>query len=490
MSETIDWVKYKWIIFSAIAIRLIAAIFSQGYGMHDDHFLIIEASSSWVDGFDYNNWLPWTEGNKGPDGHSFSYVGLNYIYFLVMKFIGISDPKLLMFFNRLIHAVVSMIIVVYGIKITRKFSTEKNAVIVGWLLALMWVIPILSVRNLVETSAAPLLILGFWFLIREKGIKDFLWAGLLIGVAVSFRYQIGVFAIGIAAYYFFQWKWKPFLLFCLGVLAIFIFTQGFIDYLIWGYPFAEMLGYIVYKMNQGTAYMPNHNYFMYFLVLAGSMLFPFGLLMMAGFFRTWKKYFILFMPTLIFILFHTFYPNRQERFVLTILPFFIILGVIGYDLFKESKTKEKLWKFSWIAFWLLNIPLLFFASTTYSKKSRVESMYAIYDNGKDTNMILCEGTGNNRTSMLPRFYSGNWNTFMVDRTDTTMSLNVHDDYIYDYIYFFDEKDLAARIKEYKTIYPKMSLKQKCPPSLIDALLKKMNPRNANEYIEIWETNTK
>ena len=490
MSETIDWVKYKWIIFSAIAIRLIAAIFSQGYGMHDDHFLIIEASSSWVDGFDYNNWLPWTEGNKGPDGHSFSYVGLNYIYFLVMKFIGISDPKLLMFFNRLIHAVVSMIIVVYGIKITRKFSTEKNAVIVGWLLALMWVIPILSVRNLVETSAAPLLILGFWFLIREKGIKDFLWAGLLIGVAVSFRYQIGVFAIGIAAYYFFQWKWKPFLLFCLGVLAIFIFTQGFIDYLIWGYPFAEMLGYIVYNMNQGTAYMPNHNYFMYFLVLAGSMLFPFGLLMMAGFFRTWKKYFILFMPTLIFILFHTFYPNRQERFVLTILPFFIILGVIGYDLFKESKTKEKLWKFSWIAFWLLNIPLLFFASTTYSKKSRVESMYAIYDNGKDTNMILCEGTGNNRTSMLPRFYSGNWNTFMVDRTDTTMSLNVHDDYIYDYIYFFDEKDLAARIKEYKTIYPKMSLKQKCPPSLIDALLKKMNPRNANEYIEIWETNTK
>ena len=59
--------KYKWIIFSAIAIRLIAVIFSQGYGMHDDHFLIIEASSSWVAGYDYNNWLPWTEGNTGPD---------------------------------------------------------------------------------------------------------------------------------------------------------------------------------------------------------------------------------------------------------------------------------------------------------------------------------------------------------------------------------------------------------------------------------------
>lgn len=490
MESSINWIKYKWIIFSAIAIRLIAVIFSQGYGMHDDHFLIIEASSSWVAGNDYNNWLPWTEGNTGPDGHSFSYVGLNYIYFLIMKFFGIADPKILMFFNRLIHAAISMVVVVYGVKITRKFSSEENAMRVGWLLALAWLIPILSVRNLVETAAIPLLVLGFWYLIRERGVRDFLWAGLLIGFAVSFRYQIGVFAIGVAAYYFFQWKWKPFLLFCAGVLVVFIITQGFVDYLIWGYPFAEMLGYIVYNMNQGTAYMPNTNYFMYFMVLAGSMLFPLGVLMMVGFFRSWKKYILLFLPTFIFILFHTLYPNRQERFIVTILPFFIILGVIGYDLFKNSKAKEKLWKISWIAFWVLNIPLLFLASTTYSKKSRVESMYAIYNNGKDKNFILCEGSANVHTSMLPRFYCGNWNTYMVDRTDTTLSLHVREDYNFDYIYFFAEEKLEERIEDYKTIYPKMTLKAKCEPSFIDALLRKLNPRNANEYIEIWETNSK
>lgn len=490
MEAKIDWLKYKWIIFSAIGIRLVAVIFSQGYGMHDDHFLIIEASTSWVDGYDYNNWLPWTEGNKGPDGHSFSYVGLNYIYFLIMKFLGIVDPKILMLFNRLIHAALSMIIVIYGIKITRKFSSEENAVRVGWLLALTWAIPLLSVRNLVETAASPLLILGFWYLIREKGIKDYLWAGLLIGFAVSFRYQIGIFAIGLAAYYFFQWKWKPFLLFCSGVVMVFLITQGVVDYMIWGYPFAEMLGYIIYNMEQGTEYMPNHNYFMYFMVLAGAMLFPFGVLMMTGFFKSWKKYFILFMPTLLFILFHTLYPNRQERFILTILPFFIILGVLGYDLYKTSPGKEKLWKFSWIAFWVLNIPMLFIASTTYTKKSRVESMYAIYDNGKEANLILCEGTGNNSTSMLPRFYCGNWNTAMVDRTDTTQSLNVHDDYEYDYIYFFADKNLNERVSQYKTIYPKMTLLKKCHPSLIDALMKKLNPRNVNEYIEVWETNAK
>lgn len=488
MSEKINWLKYKWIIFGAIFIRLIAAIFSQGYGMHDDHFLIIEASSSWIDGYDYNNWLPWTEGNKGPDGHSFSYVGLNFIYFGVMKFLGVADPKILMLFNRLIHAAFSMIIVVYGIKITRKLSSEENAVKVGWILALAWVIPLLSVRNLVETAASPLLVLGFWYLIRERGIRDYLWAGLLIGFAVSFRYQIGIFAIGLAAYYFFQWKWKPFLLFCSGVVIVFLITQGLVDYMIWGYPFAEMLGYILYNMNEGTAYMPNHNYFMYFLVLAGSMLFPFGLIMMTGFFKSWKKYFILFMPTLLFVLFHTFYPNRQERFILSILPFFIILGVIGYDLFKSSNAKEKIWKYSWVAFWVLNIPLLLLASTTYTKKSRVESMYAIYNNGKEENLILCEGTGNNSTSMLPRFYCGTWKTFMVDRTDTSQSLNVNENFQYDYIYFFADKDLEQRVNQYKSIYPKMTLKKKCYPSFIDAMMRKLNPRNVNEYIEVWETN--
>ena len=61
------------IMLFGLFFRLMAILFSEGYGMHDDHFLIIESSSSWVDGFDYNNWLPWSAGNNGiPSGHSFT----------------------------------------------------------------------------------------------------------------------------------------------------------------------------------------------------------------------------------------------------------------------------------------------------------------------------------------------------------------------------------------------------------------------------------
>ena len=61
----IDFSSYKTILVAAVFIRLIAAIFSQGYGMHDDHFLVIEASASWAHGYDYNHWLPWSPLSDG-----------------------------------------------------------------------------------------------------------------------------------------------------------------------------------------------------------------------------------------------------------------------------------------------------------------------------------------------------------------------------------------------------------------------------------------
>lgn len=491
MLQSDKFQSYKLIIFAAIIVRLIATIFSQGYGMHDDHYLIIEASASWVDGSDYNYWLPWTEGNRGvPEGHSFSYVGLNYIYFAIMKFLGIVDPKILMFFNRLIHALASLIVVWYGMKITEKLSNRENAVKVGWLLALLWILPFVSVRNLVEVAALPFLVYGVWLLLKKENLKSFFISGLIIGISVSFRYQIGVFAIGIAAYYFFKGQFKLCFSFSAGILLIFSITQGVVDYMIWGYPFAELISYVSYNMTEGTGYLPNTNYFMYILVLMGVLFVPLGLLIGFGFFKSYKKYAVLFVPTIFFLIFHTIYPNRQERFILSILPFFIILGVMGYQLLKESEMKRKLWKISIITFWIFNIPFLLFAMTMYTKKSRVEAMYHLYGNDIKDEMILLEGSSSGSVSMMPKFYAKSWHASYIERNDPNQELLINNDLTYDYIFFFDEKDLEKRIEQYKAIYPKMTLEKKCFPSTVDVMLRELNPRNSNEYIEVWKTNAK
>lgn len=488
MLKQLSFKSFQTILLAAFLVRLIAVIFSPGYGMHDDHFLVIEASASWVDGYDYNRWLPWTPGSENtPEGHSFTYVGLNFIYFSIMKWLGVVDPQILMFINRLLHALASLIVVWYGMKITEKLSNKENAVKVGWLLACLWILPFVSVRNLVEVAPLPFLIYGTWLMLKERSVRNFLIAGLLVGMAVSFRYQIGVFAVGIAAYYFFTKEYKLFIWFCIGVLVTFGLTQGLVDYFIWGYPFAEFYGYVTYNMTEGTTYLPNQNYFMYFLVLTGSLFVPLGILVLLGFFRSWKEYAVLFVPTLLFILFHTLYPNRQERFILTVLPYFIILGVMGYQLFRSEGFK-KWWKVSMIIFWIFNLVFLSFASTMYSKKSRVEAMNYLYNDGMEKERILLEGSADQRISMMPKFYAKSWHCSFIERLDPAMDLKVNPVLNYDYIFFFSEKDLDKRIKQYKAVYPKMTLAKKCEPSLIDKMLRELNPRNANEYIEVWKTN--
>jgi hypothetical protein len=468
---------------------MIAVIFSPGYGMHDDHFLIIEASSSWVDGYDYNNWLPWSPNNAGhPEGHSFTYVGLNFLYFYVMKLIGIVDPKVLMFLNRLLHAVASMAVVHFGMRITEKLSDRTTALRTGWFLALLWILPFVSVRNLVEMAAAPLLIYGTWLTLKKETVRNYFLSGMIIGLSVSFRYQVGVFAIGMGIYLLLVRKWKLFFCFAVGNAFVFGLTQGLVDYLIWGYPFAELYGYVTYNIKEGTQYLPNQNYFMYLLVLMGCFFVPLGFVLGYGFFRAAKKYAVLFVPTFAFLLFHTLYPNRQERFILSILPFFLILGVLGYQLIKESAWKQKLWKVAVIAFWVFNIPFLFFASTMYSKRSRVEAMYSLYGKKEKIELILLEGSASGRVSMLPKFYSKHWMATQVERIDSTSDLRVNPELNYPYIFFFDEKDLKQRIARYKEIYPKMQLESRCYPSMVDQLLRELNPRNANEYIEVWKTN--
>ncbi len=487
MFKNIDFTSLKTIMIVAGFFRILAALFSQGYGMHDDHFLIIEASASWVDGYDYNNWLPWNkpEGSV-PEGHSFTYVGLNFIFFYILKGIGLTDPKMLMVLNRLLHGLFSLLTVYFGYKITTKISTKENATIVGWFLAVLWIFPFMAVRNLVEITCMPFIMWSLWLYVKSNTNKDLILSGILMGLAVSFRYQIGVFAIGLALHLLIRKDWKPFLLFCSGVLLLFVFTQGLVDYLIWGYPFAEMLSYVLYNMDEGTRYMPNANSFMYIEVLMGIMLVPLGLAMGLGYFRSAKKYAFMFLPSLLFLLFHSFYPSKQERFILPILPVFIMLGVLGYHTLRNKKGWNKFWKISMKAFWVLNIPLLLMASVTYSKKSRVEAMYFFYENNLRPKYILTEGSGRGKTSMFPKFYSGKWD--VVFANTTVLDSNV--DVSHDYIIFSDLDLLESRVQFYKETFPNMERIEICDPSFADKVVKWINPVNRNEYFEIWATNTK
>jgi hypothetical protein len=454
------------ILFVALFIRIIAAIFSEGYMNHDDHFLVVEASGSWIDGFDYNAWLPWNkEPESTPEGHSFTYVGFNFGLFWIFKFIGIADPKILMLLNRLVHALISILVVRYAYKITLHYSDKKTAATVGWMLALFWAFPFLSVRNLVEVISMPFLIGSVWFSLKNDKFSTLFCSGVFLGIAISCRYQIAVYAVGIGLYFLFQRNWKKLSLIILGSVFTVLLTQGLVDYLIWGYPFAEFLAYTGYNMVEGTKYMENDNYFMYFYVLFGFMLFPLGILGFISYFYSWKKYVYLFLPTFLFLMFHTVYPNRQERFIITILPIVLIIVILGIQELRKRPFFEKFWNISWYGFWIINIPVLLIISTTTTKKSRMDSMYALYGKVKGNEHILIEATGDKQPEMLPYFYSGKWQyTVQERRKEDTSNISMYLNHPHQLIFFLDEKNLKKRINNMKVIYPKMKLITKIEPS--------------------------
>lgn len=491
MFKKLDLENYKVILFAALVIRIISALFSKGYGMHDDHFVIIETAASWADGIDNSGWLPWSKQSIGiPQGHSFTYVGINFLFFKFWKVLGVNDPQLLMTFNRLAHALFSVLIVYFGIKITALISSKKNSVLVGWILALLWVLPFLSVRNLVEITAIPFLMWGVWLLLKNENKHAVFYAGLLIGIAISFRYQIAVFAIPIAFMYLFKKEFRAFFFFSVGVTLTFCSTQGIVDFFVWGYPFAEFLGYALYNVNEGTRYLPNSNYFMYFFVLMGLLFVPLGILFMIGFFRSRKLQPIIFIPTLAFLLFHTVYPNRQERFILSILPFFVILGIIGFEQLKKTNFWNKTWSVSLKIFWILNIPLMLFLSFTYSKMSRVEAMYSLHHYNLTNKNLLIEASAETEPSMLPMFYANSWTFKSSERIVPLDQIKNPRNDEFDYILFFGEEKLNKRINQYKKLYPSLQLIKKCQPSTLDLFLRKMNKHNSNQYIEVWKTNSK
>jgi hypothetical protein len=450
----------KVIMWLAIITRLVAAIFSKGFGMHDDHFLIIEPAQSWVDGFDHDDWLPWNQAEGEERAYNFFYVGIMYLILLFLKTAGITNPQTVMFIVRLLHGAFSITTVYLGYKITEKLSDKKSAGTVGLILAVLWLIPFVSVRNLVEVVCIPFLMYGTWLFVKEHRVKNILFyallSGFIIGIAFSVRYQTILFAGGLGLSLLILKRWKEAIIYGVGFFTSVALIQGGLDLFMYSEPFKALQAYIDYNM------IHSHDYFI----------------------MPWYNYILLILGILI---------PPVSIFILPILAFIIILGIIGWNEYiKKSGFWQKHTKFirgSWIFFWVLNLLLLPIISTTYSKKAKVEAMMYLsrYEN---IHTIMYNSHRAYSNVMCPRSYLGQWvkeRCITSDLPKEKLKSKVILDKTYQprFILFFEENDLDKRIEEVKEMYPNIIFEKKFEPGFIDKVMHWLNPINANETIIIY-----
>ena len=478
------------ILLLAAFFRLISAIFSKGYGMSDDHFLVIELAQHWIDG--HHEWFQ----REHPFGHSLVYPGLHYILFYLLQKIHVTDPQLKMLIVRLIHAAYSMLVVWFGYLITRKLSDDKNAKQVGLILALFWILPIMSVRNLVEFVCIPPAMIGFFLAIKGEEINQEKWwilAGVMFGLSFTFRYQISIIISGIGLVLLIQKKIKSFFLFSIGFLIGAFIFQGLVDWVAWGYPFAAFGRYVVYNIQSRYSYLTGP-WYQYLALILGVFIPPISLMLFWGLLRTWKKHALMFVPTALFLVFKSYFPNKQERFILPILPFILMLGIIGWNEFVNKsnfwQTKKKLLRGFWIWFWIINCILLIVVSPTYTKKNRVETLYYL-SKKEDVRGVIFESF-QRTTPNPPKFYLNKKDVIIYryprtkSKQDLLNEINEKQQPFPTYIIFLGEQGINDRVSKFKTDFSaKLEFMVKIKPDLIDDVLYRLNPehnRNQTSYI--------
>ena len=457
---------YSFILLLAFIVRLTAAIFSKGFGMLDDHFVIIETAQDWVNGS--NQWF--REGQIVY--RNLIYPGLHYIWFYFSdNILGLSDPQFKMLIARIAHALFSLLIISYSYKITLRLSNRNNARQVALILALFWPLPFLSVRNLVEVVCVPPVLAGFYYLLKNDNNQDrfktnMIIAGILFGLSMTIRFQMSLFAGGVGLIWIFQKEWKRIVWFSLGFLFTISITIGLLDYLAWGRPFHTLINYVLYNISHQYAFV-TQPWYNYILLIGGIFIPPVSLFFIVGYLRTWKKYSILFWPTFIFIFVHSYFANKQERFIIPAIPFIVILGIIGWNEYVLSSDfwnkHKKALKISWGWFWTLNIILMLAFTFNYYKKNRVESL-SYLSNKENIKAIVWE-SNNDNIVYPPKFYLNKKIPIYILTTKKSLK-DLNNEIVQsgntfpDYIVFLGEKNIKKRVRNFELFFKKKLIFEK------------------------------
>jgi 4-amino-4-deoxy-L-arabinose transferase-like glycosyltransferase len=498
-----------WVILIvAAALRLVATFFSTGYLMHDDHFLVLEAAGSWRDGEDYNLWFPWNQEAAGvpigPHPANFAYVGTQYLFLLALDAAGITDPADLAFIIRLLHGLYSLLIPWLGWKMARQMGGESAASIVGWSLAALAWMPLLSVHQLVEMVCIPPMMFAFWTLLKvprqEWAIRHLLLAGAWLGLATGLRYQLGILAVGWGVALLWDESGKrnvryfqELIPLALGAIVIFSLTQ-IADLWVWGEPFVQLRAYFGYNTTHATAY-PQGPWYQYFLTLAGLLIPPVSLAWMYGTGKSTRKWLWVALPILFFFAFHSIYSNKQERFILPIVPMIILLGTLGWQEFISQKSPDSAW-WKWQRWGLrfslfVNVLGLIFLTPAAFKTARVTAMEILFRRGDLENFVAVEVDS---ASMPPRFYSGEWSPYYAHsmaanpaNEKKVMCRNTARPFP-NYLLFYGDERIAGRVEEYKQVYTSMEYIGQAAPGKWDRLLAWLNPINQAERVMIYRIN--
>lgn len=482
------------LLIIGVIVRLIAAFSAHGYYAYDDYYKVVDIAWGWTMGENTDNWFV-SNFADNDSLRSVVYPGLVAGMLLFSKLIGITDPFFQMIIVQVVHALYSLLIIYYVYKITLQLSTPKNAFLAGLLAATLWFFPFMSVRTLAEWICIPPFLAAFYLYNKQSNqikTSTSISIGLLLALAFTFRFQTAFLIVGFGIGCIVRKEWKLIILSATSFIVLTSIVQGIGDYYVCNMPFGKLIEYINYNLEHSGDYL-SRPFFDYLLICPGLLLPPIGLFLFIGSFKNWRQHLPIFLSMFVFLVFHSIFENKQERFIFPILPLFLILGVIGMnDILKTEYwlKKKQLVNGFWKFFWTINTLLLLFMTTNYTKKSKIEAMRFLREQG-NVEQIIVENIARGGCSSLPDFYLGKrTNVTKITSTEELQSLK-NTPFKNSYILFEVKPDIdleEQRIADMRTIYPQLKHIKRITGGMVDNFRFKLNPVVKNYEYEVYKSN--
>ena len=388
------------ILILAGALRLVAAVFSRGFFTIDDHHVLVDTADRLARG------IPLPVDYK----RSVLYPGSVALIMDAVRAVAAASPAVEMVVVRIVHGAFSVLSVYFAYRILERLAGRETAAVGGLLTATFFVLPATSVHQFEEAVCQVPILASCWWLLKADGTArgagwwSFL-SGAAIAVSLLIRFPALPFVLAFAAVAL----WRPAarstkLAFILGLLSVLVMQAGS-NVAINGDPLYYLFRTARHRAGLGGGY-PTAPVWKYVVTLVGIFLPPFSLLFLTAAVRGARRLPLLGIPALAFLVGTSLVPNKQERFLLPVLPVLLILGTLGLPAVREwfaGREWMRAYRWSWGYFAVVNAALLGVGVFSYGKKDRVEPLVYLERRGDATGIIEAQFTYG---FPVPDFYLG------------------------------------------------------------------------------------
>lgn len=330
----------------------VTAYFSKGYYHADEQYQVIEFAGLKL-GTHHPDDLAWEFKHQL---RSAAQPAICYALFSLFSVTGINDPYQLAFLLRAFTGLVAVMCITFFIRESKIFFQKEYENCVLWVFySGLWFIPFLSVRFSSETMSGLMILTASPFILSEQQTnRKAAAAGFFLGLAFLFRFQSAIVIIFSVVWMLIQHRFNAgqWLRFFTVILTVLI-AGIILDKWFYGRLTFTPFNYVANAIDSGGSNFGQEPWYFYIQKLITVTGIPIGIFILCSLlYLLWKNDFYAWL-TVVFLLFHSLIPHKEERFIFPVaflFPFLLARFHIEFPRQISRIVEERIFKIGLILF--------------------------------------------------------------------------------------------------------------------------------------------